>query len=196
MSRAKQRADRIRDTIPILQLLQDYGYEVMADGGDREQQFCCDLHGDGRDSKPSARVYPETNSWYCWACGRSRDHIQTCREKESLDFWKAIEALERKYRLPFLPWDDSEGGQPARKISVSEQVLSKLTSEKTYEEEVARVERLLQRMSDEKEVPMNKVLAYWEALDCIKHKVIDKKMDEGKGKQIVLLLLERALGAS
>ena len=45
-------------------LLSSFGYRVRADGGDREEQFQCDLHGDGRDNKPSARFYPD-NTWYC-----------------------------------------------------------------------------------------------------------------------------------
>jgi len=67
MGRARKRADRIRETIPIVSVLADYGYEVRTDGGDREQQFACNLHGDGNDVKPSARVYPHSNSWHCIA---------------------------------------------------------------------------------------------------------------------------------
>jgi len=65
MSRARQAADRIREEIPIARVLADYGYNIHGDGGDREQQFQCDLHGDGQDNKPSARVYPDSDSWYC-----------------------------------------------------------------------------------------------------------------------------------
>lgn len=64
-SQARARADRIREKIPIVQLLEDFGYGVRASGGDREQQFSCNLHGDGQDNKPSARVYPDSDSWYC-----------------------------------------------------------------------------------------------------------------------------------
>lgn len=63
--RAKAAADRIRELVPILEVLVTYNYRVRADGGEREQQFQCDLHGTGKDNKPSARVYPESNSWYC-----------------------------------------------------------------------------------------------------------------------------------
>jgi hypothetical protein len=65
MSRSRERADRINQHVDIIKVLYDYGYRIhMGDGG-QEQQFSCDLHGDGRDSKPSARVYPESKSWYC-----------------------------------------------------------------------------------------------------------------------------------
>ena len=76
------RAQRIKELIPIEQVLSDYGYAVHSDLGEREQQFSCDLHGDGSDNRPSARVYPETSSWYCFACSKARDAIATAQEKE------------------------------------------------------------------------------------------------------------------
>lgn len=63
MTRSERRAARIRTDIPITRVLEDYGYRVQ--DVDRQQQFPCDLHGDGSDGKPSARVYPESNQWYC-----------------------------------------------------------------------------------------------------------------------------------
>ena len=77
MSRSERRAERIRSEVPIERVLALYGYEVRTEGGSREQQFRCDLHGDGTDNKPSARCYPSSNTWYCWACNQSRDAIQT-----------------------------------------------------------------------------------------------------------------------
>jgi len=107
-SRAVKRADRIREMIPIVQVLADYGYDVRADGGDREQQFPCNLHGDGFDLKPSARVYPDSQSWYCFGCDLSRDAIATVRGNEGLSFWEAVRKLEQVYELPPLPWADEE----------------------------------------------------------------------------------------
>ena len=91
------RAKRIKEEIPILSVLAGYGYDVHGDT--REQQFKCDLHGDGHDNAPSARVYPETNTWYCFACGKVRDSISTVMEKEGLDFNQACKGLEIKYNL-------------------------------------------------------------------------------------------------
>lgn len=64
--RAKAAAARIREHVPIVRVLVALGYEdIRADGGEREQQFRCDLHGSGQDNTPSARVYPDSNDWYC-----------------------------------------------------------------------------------------------------------------------------------
>ena len=64
-SRNARRVAQIKASVPIIQLLSDYGYHVHLGGDYQEQQFSCDLHGDGRDGKPSARAYPASNSFYC-----------------------------------------------------------------------------------------------------------------------------------
>lgn len=92
-----KRAERIKEEISILKVLSDYGYDVYEGGG--EQQFRCDLHGDGSDNAPSARAYPESNSFFCFACGRPRDTIALVMEKEGAEFSKACSLLERKYGL-------------------------------------------------------------------------------------------------
>ena len=51
-----KRVEQIKEFVSIEQGLNDLGYRVQHI--DREQQFPCDLHGDGRDGKFSARVYP------------------------------------------------------------------------------------------------------------------------------------------
>lgn len=66
--RTQKRIERIRQEIGILDLLEDLGYQVRA-GDDREQQFPCNLHGDGNDGTPSARAYPDSNGWYCVSVG-------------------------------------------------------------------------------------------------------------------------------
>lgn len=66
MSRARRRADRINEEVSILDVLASYGYQIHT-AYDGEQQFRCDLHGSGQDNKPSARVYPDSNSTYCIA---------------------------------------------------------------------------------------------------------------------------------
>lgn len=63
-TRLERRVARIHEMVRIDRVLESYGYRV-AGNTDREQQFSCDLHGDGMDSKPSARAYPDTNQWYC-----------------------------------------------------------------------------------------------------------------------------------
>lgn len=160
MSRTKRRADRVRGEISILEVLASYGYTVQPGGGDREQQFSCDLHGDGRDDKPSARAYPSTHQWYCWACATSRDAIQTVREKENLDFFEALNALERRYNLPPLPWseEDDEDDRGEKPAEAESQVHS-------AEEAQRRVAALLKAVTMERTLPLDRILQLWEDQD-------------------------------
>jgi len=158
VSRSERRATRIREEIRIDRVLARYDFRVQPDV-DRDQQFSCTLHGDGTDSRPSARCYPENNSWYCWACSRSRDAIETTREMEGLDFIQALDKLEKTYGLPPLPWDDSDNTSPPK-----DEVAEILDA--PYLDPVRnRVERLLKAMTVERTEPLLKVLKLWEVFD-------------------------------
>lgn len=191
MSRAKKRADRIRAVIPISKVLEDYGFNVRADGGDREQQFSCNLHGSGQDMSPSSRMYPDSNSAYCFGCGRTRDAIQYAREKEGLDFWGAIKVLEARYHLPPLPWDD-EDDAPQEK-SLPERVQDILKSEATLDEVTARVRRRLEILTAEREVPLPNLLTLWEAFDKVCYEVGKGDLSDERGKSGLLRILEKAV---
>lgn len=161
MSRSKARADRIRSEVSLLDVLASYGYNVHSDGGDREQQFSCDLHGDGQDSKPSARVYPETQRWYCFACATSRDAIQTVREKEGLDFHAACDHIEKRYNLPTLAWE--EGVRP--KTVAEDLEDSFLVPDTTPQDWKARIDTILKSTTREKSLPLDVLLGFWEECD-------------------------------
>lgn len=148
-----KRADRIKEKIPILSVLSAYNYDVH--GRDHQQQFRCDLHGDGNDNAPSARVYPETNTWFCFACGKVRDTIATVMEKEGLEFNQACKALELKYGLEV--WEY----KPQADIF-----------EDTYEDPtrkemlVRRVESLLKGNTSRRE-DYEDTLRYWEVFNML-----------------------------
>lgn len=157
MSRPKDRADRIRSEVPIIEVLATYGYAVSVDGG-REQQFSCDLHGDGSDSKPSARVYPDSNQWYCFACSTSRDAIQTVREKEGLDFRTACDLLEKRFHLPALPWTEDESKSDGLELDFSAKA-------PTAEDASNRVKAMLKSITQEQSLPLEAVLRLWQEHD-------------------------------
>ncbi len=165
MGRAKEAADRIREEVPIVQVLVDYGYTVHPDGGDREQQFSCDLHGDGQDSKPSARVYPQSASFHCFACGRSRDAITLVRERDSVDFWAAVKVLESRYGLPALPWSGPTHEPKDRAIHKVTEALG--SRGQTTEQILKRVERLIDTLCKERELPATQCAALWETHDRV-----------------------------
>jgi len=187
MSRGRRRADRIREEIPIVQVLADYGYAVFPEGGDREQQFSCDLHGDGHDTKPSARVYPDSASFYCFACGQTRDAITLVREKEGVGFGDALKMLEARYGLPALPWEAGDSWE-----SLSKKVEGALHSGPDVEETRRRVERFVLELTREKSLTMEKSAALWEAFDKVAYLHQKESIDDRQADVLFLKILRSA----
>lgn len=163
MSRAKRSADRVREEVPIVRVLFDYGYQVDPRAEDYEQQFCCDLHGDGKDSKPSARVYPGGGQFFCFACGRSRDVIALVQEKEGLDFWKALKIIESRYGLAPLPWEP-EDERPPTPLQIIEE---SLRPRESAEDALQRLNRFLLGLTRERSLTPEKCAGLWEAYDRV-----------------------------
>lgn len=145
------------------------GYAVQPHGGDREQQFSCDLHGDGSDSKPSARAYPSSNSWYCFACSKKRDSITTLMEKKGLSFHSACDTIEQTYGLPPLPFEKEENEY--NDLSFAER-------KPTFEIMRERVDTLLKTQTMERSVTLSQYLSLWEVYNMILYKVENGKMKE------------------
>lgn len=149
-----KRSDRIKQHIPIERLLSQYGYDVSELGA--EQQFRCDLHGDGSDNAPSARVYPDTHSWYCFACGKARDAISTVMEKEGVDYKRACRLLEDKYGLE--PWREYEKISPLDEVSVSIDA---------PQDKKDLCVRRLERATKERTISYQDALRLWEAVNLV-----------------------------
>ena len=165
-SRSIARADRIRELVPFTRVLANFGYEVDPEGQDHEQQFSCDLHGDGQDSKKSARFYPSSNSIYCWACGRARDAIALVREKNGLSFYDALSWLERRFELPELPWE-TDNTKPPKAIEIqTARVICP-------SEGLKRLEQALRIAGLERDLPVERLAQYWEACDGLAYKLRD-----------------------
>lgn len=187
--RARERADRIRKAVPIVELLSKYGYAVREEFEDREQQFSCDLHGDGMDNKPSARVYPNSASWYCFACGITRDAIRTVQDKERLSFGQACFKLETDYNLPHFVM----GPDPEAPSQVSPGDAVAVDSTTSYEEEKGSTERLLMTLTKERTLSMEACLPLWEAFDTVVWNVEKGDWAEKKGKKMLALLRNKAI---
>lgn len=158
---------------------------------DREQQFSCDLHGDGFDRKPSARAYTDTNTWYCFTCDRLRDPIQTVREKEGVDFWSAVKFLELKYKLPVLPWEQDQDFEK----DIQKEILTTLhqAQEQTFEEVADRLSTMLTRISKGRELDLYQVTHLWSAYDLIKAQHEIGKMNDHQAIHQLLRLREKVI---
>ena len=186
MSRVKRRADRIRAEVPILPLLARHGFNVDP-SNDSEQQFRCHLHGD--DGKPSARVYPQTNSFHCWACSKSRGPIGLIMDAEGLDLNAALTKLEEEHGLPPMPFD----AEPEQGPSLADQISDVTRSTRTFTQEHSRLERMLTNQTTDRDLPMDTVLSFWDALDRVTHGVEQEGWSEDQGKEQLVKLRIRLM---
>jgi DNA primase len=64
----------IKHLLRIHTVLEHYGYKP-----DRNHMLRCPFH---EDDKPSMKIYPQTDSFHCFGCGKSGDVIEFCSLKE------------------------------------------------------------------------------------------------------------------
>lgn len=69
---------------PIEELMRRYGLEP------RMGFVCCPFHG---EDTPSLKLYPNTNSWYCFGCGVGGDTIDFVRRMNKCGFAEAVRFL-------------------------------------------------------------------------------------------------------
>ena len=162
--RTQRRLDRIKEKVDILALLEEFGFNVRTDM-DREQQFPCRMHGSGQDNKPSARVYPETHSWYCWGCQKSRDAVSTVREQTGAGFMDALKWLETKFALPTMGYQDGDAYE--RKATPGEVITKSLRHDRTFADTAKVVSTLLDAVTEERILPLDRTTAFWEAFDRV-----------------------------
>lgn len=65
---------QIKTLLRIQTVLQHYGHKP-----DRNHMLRCPFH---EDDKPSMKIYPQTDSFHCFGCGKSGDVIEFCSLKE------------------------------------------------------------------------------------------------------------------
>lgn len=189
--RTQRRLNRIRDEVDILVLLENFGFRVRSNM-DREQQFSCHLHGSGQDNKPSARVYPDTQSWYCWACQKTRDAISTVREVENLTFPEALKWLESKFRLPPLPFE--EGDEYAQPEKVGDALEALLNTDRSFDQDAYSLSAILDMYTEDRALPLNRMTAFWDAFDKINYLVKGKgrSLPENRGRIALAKIKQRA----
>lgn len=142
--------------LSIFTLLHDLGYPVRPDQADREQQFPCDLHGDGRDGKPSARAYPDSNSWYCFACGYKRGIVRTLQDKLGLSRENAHKYLKDKYGVVF-----------KERVENPERAPLALEFDRPQVNKYEVLHSTLKAITQDRDLPLENILALWEAFDAI-----------------------------
>lgn len=152
----KGRLARARAAAPIVDILHQQGFQVRL-GSQRKQYIRCHLHGSGKDSRPSAAVYPDSNSWFCWGCQQYRDSIKTIQDSAGLSQEDAIKWVERVYNLPV--WvEPIEKPLEVLALSFDDQ-------NNTLGFLVKRLRWMIQSIHREQDVPMDEVAKLWFAFD-------------------------------
>lgn len=112
----KERIDNIKSQVAIHDILNHYGIKILTQ--DREFQYPCPLHGDGQDNSYSARMYPDSQSTYCWACHKSRDVVGWVCDAEGLGFANALSWIERTFSVKNVPRMTFDGNFGPKKIDL------------------------------------------------------------------------------
>lgn len=91
-----QNANRIKP------FLSDYVSEITKPTKVKNQYICplCNS-GAGKNGTGAFTIYPETNSYYCYACGRGGDIFSLYSAVNHTDFKEAAERLSEKYNRNF-----------------------------------------------------------------------------------------------
>ena len=86
---------RVNNAVSMVDLLGEFGTTLRTPT--HEEQISCPFHG--KDSKPSARHYPDTNSVYCFTCKKSWDPIRFMMDKRAMRFKEVLDLFGRKYGI-------------------------------------------------------------------------------------------------
>ena len=90
--------DLILEVVDLTDVMVGYGVEfVYNPHAASEVQFKCPFHG--KDNKPSARLYKETKSLWCWKCHKRWNVIDFIKDKESLSYIGAVLHIIDRYRV-------------------------------------------------------------------------------------------------
>ena len=108
---------QIKSHLSLLTVLAHYNIEP-----DKHHQIKCPFHD---DDKPSCKIYPDTNTYHCFACGKTGDAIQFIQEKEHCTKHEAIlraTALINNEKLTI----SNKIPMPARPVNNNDKTLSEL----------------------------------------------------------------------
>ena len=104
--------DRIKDEVSIYDLFDEANPPIRYMTRGKQSQISCPFHGE--DAHPSARVYPDSNSFRCYTCSQSWDVVsywaqanEWYKSEDKLDIKRAIDDLCEKYGLSntFSDWE-------------------------------------------------------------------------------------------
>ena len=88
----EQAAQRVKELVRLPDVLAQYNLTPTRAGF-----LHCPFHSGDRDA--SLKIYPATDSWYCFGCGEGGDVIDFVAKMERCGFAEAIKRLNTDFRL-------------------------------------------------------------------------------------------------
>lgn len=158
----RQVVEHLQNKVSIADVLIKLGFrEVQTGMGDREQQIPCPLHGDGNDNTYSGRIYPDSNTYHCFACGSTRDIIQSIRDAKDVTFWQAVRWVEATWNLPAFKADfvQQEG--------IKSRVKKGFAKAEDYEPMRDKVLHQLEMVTRNRRFDMLTTLKLWKVYDMV-----------------------------
>ena len=126
------RSERIKAALDIERVVSFYGYEPNKQGF-----VSCPFHS---ERTASFKIYPKSNSFYCFGCGAGGDVIDFVRLLYGLDFRQACLRLEADFGLV--------GGQSAASPELSEKAKKRNAEKAEYKALKERFVRYRQIIRD------------------------------------------------
>lgn len=105
---------QVREANRIEDVLNESGVKLKGN------KALCPFH---QENKPSLQVYPKTDSFYCFGCGKGGDIFTFIMMIESVSFVEAVKILAKRKGIE-LPEFSEEDKQEVEKQKRREQILS------------------------------------------------------------------------
>ncbi|MEB3024646.1 MULTISPECIES: DNA primase [unclassified Parvimonas] len=96
----KEKIEEIKEKLDIISVVSDY---VSLKKSGRYYMGNCPFHS---EKTPSFFLYPETNTFHCFGCGKHGDSISFIMEMDSLDYVSTLKKLAEKFGIE-LEYDNS-----------------------------------------------------------------------------------------
>lgn len=88
----------ILEQVDLAEVMLSYGVQFAFNPRHAaEVQFRCPFHG--KDQNPSARLYRNTQSCFCWFCKKKWDVVSFIQDKEGYGFLNALKFIVERYRV-------------------------------------------------------------------------------------------------
>lgn len=189
----KERVENLKDQVHITDILDYYGIKIHTK--EREFQFPCPLHGDGQDNSYSARMYPESDSTYCFACHENRDVVQWVRDYEGLTFGKALSFIERTFGVSNIPKPTFDPTDEKTKHEVRD-LLQRQRTAPTFLEKIRMMDRKARRAirSEGVEVPWQMAAKIFYVLDNLRYDIQLGEVDDSKVANVLQKLYDQVKG--